>query len=148
MAKINIEELKKKLAKPMADRTQEALMASTLDINCKIPNELSGFLTDFLQLTTADEDALSVVNELYKLTPEQITIVATLAMIANGRVADFVRLERNMIILKLSVTQFIQDNMEYRRTSVDETEGNPEAILDSLIFMRKMINRIDNEKEE
>jgi hypothetical protein len=135
---INFEELKKKLDHPMDDKNQEASMISMIDVNCKVPQELSGFLTDFLHLETSEEDA---VNELFKLTPDQITTVATLAMIANGRVADFIRLERNMIVLKLSVTDYIRDNIDYRNTSLDENKDNPEAMLDAMIKMKEIIKR-------
>lgn len=135
---INLEELKQKLELPWDDKNQEASMVSVIDCNCKVPQELSGFLTDFLHLETGEEEVLS---QLFKLTPEQILIVATLAMIANGRVADFIRLERNMIVLKLSVTDFIKDNMDYRKTSSDENEDNPEAMLDAMIKMKEIIKR-------
>lgn len=135
---INLEELKQKLELPWDDKNQEASLISVVDVNCKVPQELNGFLTDFLHLETSEEDAIS---ELFKLTPDQITIVATLAMIANGRVADFIRLERNMIVLKLSVTEYIGDNMDYRKTSLDENEDNSEAMLDAMIKMREIIKR-------
>ena len=131
----DLEKLKKHLESIMQDKSEEIAMASVVGINCKIPEEISGFLTDFLNLETVEEDAL---NELFTLTPDQITIVATLAMIANGRVADFCRLERNMVVLKLSTVDYLQDDPDYRETSVDENEGNPQAVLDAMIKIRKM----------
>lgn len=143
---INIERLREKLNRVMDDKKDEANMASFLDINCKIPDEVSGFLTDFLKLETQEEELL---GQLFKLTPDQITILATLVMIANGRTADFIRLERNMIALKLSVTDYIASgNMDYRKTSVDEGEKNPEAMLDALIRMREIVKKAHQDEKE
>jgi len=143
---INVERLKQKLNRVMNDKKDEANMASFLDINCKVPDEISGFLTDFLKLETQEEELLS---QLFKLTPDQVTILATLAMIANGRTADFIRLERNMIALKLSITDYIASgNMDYRRTSVDEGEKNPEAMLDALIKMREIVKKAQQYEKE
>lgn len=132
----NIEELKEKLKPAMEAKKQEIAMINCASINCKIPKELSGFLTDFLGLSADEEDAL---NALYSLDRKQIAIVSTLAMIVNGRLSDFITLERNMIVLKLSLTNYVKDNIEYRETSIDENEDNPEAMLDALIKMKEIL---------
>ena len=136
---INVEELKEKLKPAMDAKRQEIAMVNCTALNCKIPQELSGFLTDLLDLTTDEEDAL---NALFSLDRKQIAIVSTLAMIANGRLSDFITLERNMLILKLSLTNYVKDNLEYRETSIDENEDNPEAMLDALIKMKEIMLKI------
>ena len=136
---MNIQELKERLNDAMDAKRQEIAMVNCASLNCKIPQELSGFLTDLLDLTTDEEEALSA---LFSLDRKQIAIVSTLAMIANGRLSDFITLERNMLILKLSLTSYVKDNLEYRETSIDENEGNPEAMLDALIKMKEIMLKI------
>ena len=136
---MNIQELKERLNDAMDAKRQEIAMVNCASLNCKIPQELSGFLTDLLDLTTDEEEALSA---LFSLDRKQIAIVSTLAMIANGRLSDFITLERNMLILKLSLTNYVKDNLEYRETSIDENEGNPEAMLDALIKMKEIMLKI------
>ncbi len=136
---MNIQELKERLNDAMESKKKEIAMVNCASLNCKIPQELSGFLTDFLGLSTDEEEAL---NALFSLDRKQIAIVSTLAMIANGRLSDFITLERNMLILKLSLTSYVKDNLEYRETSIDENEGNPEAMLDALIKMKEIMLKI------
>lgn len=141
---IQEQELKERLNGAMESKKQEIAMVNCASLNCKIPQELSGFLTDLLDLTTDEEEALSA---LFSLDRKQIAIVSTLAMIANGRLSDFITLERNMLILKLSLTSYVKDNLEYRETSIDENEGNPEAMLDALIKMKEIMLKIHNNNE-
>ena len=135
---INLKELKSRLNDMIQDKNSEAAMASVISINCKVPQELSGFLTDILGLTSTEEEALDV---LYKLDPKQVVILATLAMIANGRVSDFIAMERNMYALKASVTRFLAENTEYRNTSVDENNGSLDSMLMAIAKIKEVLER-------
>ena len=133
---INLERLKSKLNDVINNKDSEAAMASVIDINCKVPQELNAFLTDLLDLTS---DETEVLDMLYKLDRKQITILATLAMLANGRIVDFVNLERNMIVLKMATTIFISENKEYSTTSTNENDNSMGNMLKALTIMKQII---------
>ena len=135
---INLEQLKSKLNEVINHKDSEAAMSSAISINCKVPQELNGFLTDLLNLTS---DEVEVLDALYKLDRKQITILATLAMIANGRIVDFVNLERNMMVLKMATTLFIGEHTEYRTTSVDENGDSVDNMLKALTIMKQIVEQ-------
>ena len=66
---INLEQLKSKLDEVIDYKDSEAAMASVISINCKVPQELNGFLTDLFNLTS---DEVEVLDALYKLDRKQI----------------------------------------------------------------------------
>jgi hypothetical protein len=133
---INLKELKSRLNDMIESKNSEAAMASVISINCKVPQELSGFLTDILGLTSTEEEALDV---LYNLDPKQVVVLATLAMIANGRLSDFIAMERNMYALKASVTRFLAENTDYRNTSVDETNGSLDSMFMAITKIKEVL---------
>jgi hypothetical protein len=141
---INLKELKSRLNNMIEDKNSEAAMASVISINCKVPQELSGFLTDILGLTSTEEEALDV---LYNLDPKQVVILATLAMIANGRLSDFIAMERNMYALKASVTRFLAENNEYRNTSVDETNGSLDSMFMAITKMKEVLSSANKDRK-
>lgn len=133
---INLEQLKSKLNDVINHKDSEAAMASAININCKVPQELNGFLTDLLNLTS---DEVEVLDALYKLDRKQITILATLAMLANGRIVDFVNLERNMVVLKMATTIFLSEHTDYRTTSTDENGNSMDSMLKALTMMKEIL---------
>lgn len=135
---INLEQLKSKLNEVINHKDSEAAISSAISINCKVPQELNGFLTDLLNLTS---DEVEVLDALYKLDRKQITTLATLAMIANGRIVDFVNLERNMMVLKIATTLFIGEHTEYRTTSVDENGDSVDNMLKVLTIMKQIVEQ-------
>lgn len=135
---INLEQLKSKLNEVINHKDSEAAISSAISINCKVPQELNGFLTDLLNLTS---DEVEVLDALYKLDRKQITTLATLAMIANGRIVDFVNLERNMMVLKIATTLFIGEHTEYRTTSVDENGDSVDNTLKALTIMKQIVEQ-------
>jgi len=134
---INLEELKSSLKEVMHNKDAEAAMASVININCNVPQELNGFLTDFLNLKS---DEIEALDALYKLDRKQIVVLATLAMIANGRTADFIKLERNMLVLKICTTKFLTENAKYRETSIDDNENSIDGMLMALTKMKEILS--------
>ena len=132
----NLEQLKSKLKDVIDHKDSEAAMASAISINCKVPQELNGFLIDLLNLTS---DEVEVLDALYKLDRKQITILATLAMMTKGRVVDFVNLERNMVVLKMATTLFISEHTEYRATSTDDNGSSMDNMLKALTMMKEIV---------
>lgn len=130
------EELRKKLNRILEDKDSEAVLASCASVNVQVPKHLQGELIELLKL---ESEQAELLEELYKLTPNELVVLATLALMSKGRVNDFIRLERNCVVLKHSTIDYIKDNPHYRETSVDENENSPKAMLKALITMQKAI---------
>jgi hypothetical protein len=129
-------ELEKLLKRIIDSKDSEATLASFAGCNVKVPTERQAELTEILQL---DAEETELLEELYKLEPEEIIKLFTLALMAKGTICDFIKAERNTICLKHSALNWAKDHPEYRKTSVDINENDPKRMLDALIMMRKMI---------
>ena len=128
------EELKKKLNKIVENKDSEAVLAACASVNVQVPQQLQGELIELLKL---ESDQNELLEELFKLEPKELVTLLTLALMSKGRVCDFIRGERNFIVLKLSTIDHIKNNPNYRETSVDENDGNPKAMLKALILMQQ-----------
>lgn len=136
-------ELKKVLANLLESKEAESCMINAVNLNVKVPQEHHGELTEILEVNTVDEE---ILEKLYELEPEELVDLLTLALMANGRVENFVRAERNAIALKLSTVNYLKNHPEYRKTAVDNNGDNPDKMLSALIQIQKVLKHAgDNE---
>jgi len=135
-------ELEKLLKRIIDSKDSEATLASFAGCNVKVPTERQAELTEILQL---DAEETELLEELYKLEPEEIIKLSTLALMAKGTVCNFIKAERNAICLKHSAVDWAKDHPEYRETSVDQNEKDPRKMLDALIMIRQIIDSKDED---
>lgn len=133
--------LKEILANLLETKEAESCMINAVNLNVKVPQKYHGELSDILDINTVDEELL---QQLYKLEPEELVDLLTLALMANGRVENFIKAERNAIALKMSTVNYLKDHPEYRETAVDTNGDNPDKMLTALIQIQKIIKHGGN----